>query len=421
MVGSDTMEAGAGGIALYLHIPFCQTKCSYCDFNTYAGINDLIPGFVRALCGEIAQWGRLLGGPEVETVFFGGGTPSLLSPEQLALVMDTIRGSFRLSPGAEVTTEANPEDVTRERMAGFLACGVNRVSMGVQTLDRGLLKVLGRRHTVERAGEAMKAARAAGFTSINLDLMYGLSLQTLDQWRATLQGVLALRPEHLSAYCLTLEEGTALHRWVRRGSLPEPDEDLAADMYNLAEDVLGQTGYRHYEISNWTLPGQECRHNLVYWRNGPYLGVGPGAHSHLGGYRFATGLSPHEHLRNVAAWETRRQTRESILSEPLLKSIPTVAEVEAIDRRLEMAETAMLALRLDEGLDLGAFEDRFGQAADDAFPGVFAEMREAGLVDITESLDGPCCVLTPRGRLLSNEVFQRLLSVRPRQAVGGRG
>ncbi|MBM3946467.1 MAG: coproporphyrinogen III oxidase family protein, partial [SAR202 cluster bacterium] len=231
MGGVHTSQRRAEGIALYFHIPFCQTKCSYCDFNTYAGLNDLIPAYVRALNAEVANWGRLLDRSRVATVFFGGGTPSLLSPRQMASVMDAVRRAFALAPHAEVTAEANPEDITVERLRGFMECGVNRLSMGSQTLDRGLLKLLSRRHTAERAVEALATAREVGFRNVNLDLMYGLLLQTMEQWQATVHRVLELRPEHLSAYCLTLEEGTPLHRWVRRGSLPEPDPDLAADMY----------------------------------------------------------------------------------------------------------------------------------------------------------------------------------------------
>ncbi|MSQ11795.1 MAG: radical SAM family heme chaperone HemW [Dehalococcoidia bacterium] len=406
-------ERATKGIGLYLHIPFCQTKCAYCDFNTYAGLNHLVQDFVPALCRELRLWGEALGAVPVRSVFFGGGTPSLLTPEQISAVLDGVRTAFRLGEDAEVSAEVNPEDASVERLAGFRAAGINRLSMGVQTLDAGLLRVLTRRHSAERAVEAFRNARAAGFANLNLDLMYGLPLQTMDQWRATLERVVELRPDHLSAYCLTVEQGTPLHKSVRKGELPEPDADLAAEQYELAEAVMGEAGYRHYEISNWALRGKECSHNLIYWRNEEYLGVGPGAHSYLGGFRFATLLSPHAYLERLAnaggqpqlaAWDG--------VSRETLARIPTVADVEAIDVPLEMAETAMLVLRLDDGLRDAPFAERFGKGFMGCFGGVFEEMRAAGLVNITPGGGDGQVVLTARGRLLSNEVFRRLLTVR---------
>ncbi|MSP78823.1 MAG: radical SAM family heme chaperone HemW [Dehalococcoidia bacterium] len=400
------------GIALYLHVPFCQTKCSYCDFNTYTGLNGLIPSFVDALVKEIETWGRIIGQVPARTVFFGGGTPSLLSSEQMARIISTIRATFPLQPGAEVTAEANPEDITAPLLEGFLAAGVNRLSMGVQTLDRGLLKILGRRHTVDKAVEALHTARQAGFTNVNLDLMYGLPHQTLELWQTTLNGVLALRPEHVSAYCLTLEEGTSLQRWVHAGRLPDPDADLAADMYTWAEEQFAHAGYRQYEISNWSLPGRQSRHNLVYWRNQPYLGVGPGAHSYLGGYRFSTILLPHEYLARMA--QPSQSLVHGMLDEQTIRAVPTIANVERIDTSLEMAETAMLALRLDEGLNTDTFRQRFNADLLALFAKPVQEMIAAGLLETRYiSKNEEVVTLTPRGRLLGNEVFQRIITQRP--------
>ena len=292
----------AESIGLYLHIPFCRTKCPYCDFNTYAGILPLLPSYLEALQTEVRLWGQRLGAPEVVSVFLGGGTPSLLQPGQMDRLLGVIREAFRLREDAEVSAEVNPDDVTVERIEGFLSSGVNRVSMGVQSLDRGLLEVLGRRHDDKGAIRAFRAIREAGCANVSVDLMYGLPYQTLEQWDSTLQGVLDLGPDHVSAYCLTLEEGTPMEHKARLGLLPEPDPDLAAEMYGRAEERLGSAGYDCYEISNWARPGRECRHNLVYWRNQPYLGVGPGAHSFLGGHRFRVVDSPAEYIARVGSW-----------------------------------------------------------------------------------------------------------------------
>ena len=400
----------AEGIALYLHIPFCRTKCPYCDFNTYAGIMPLLPAYLEALQTEVSLWGRGLGAPEVVSVFLGGGTPSLLQPSQMDRLLGAIREAFRLREDAEVTAEVNPDDVTVARMQGFLSSGINRVSMGVQSLDRDLLEVLGRRHDDRGAVQAFRALREAGCSDVNVDLMYGLPHQTLEQWESTLQGVLDLGPDHVSAYCLTLEEGTPMERRVRLGLLPEPDPDLAAEMYASAEERLGSAGYVCYEISNWARPGHECRHNLVYWRNQPYLGVGPGAHSYLGGHRFRVVDSPAEYIARVRSWREAAQHGPLSLDAGSLERIPQVAEVEAISQSLEMAETAMLTLRLREGLALSAFQDRFGQDFRQVFGDVVAETTELGLLEVVGSEGEESARLTTRGRLLGNQVFWRFLS-----------
>ena len=406
--GGRTVGA-AGSIALYLHIPFCRTKCPYCDFNTYAGLQSLIPGYLEALQSEVSLWGRGLGSPEVGSVFLGGGTPSLLQPGQMDRLLGAIRGAFRLREDAEVTAEVNPDDVTTDRIEGFLSSGINRVSMGVQSLDRGLLEVLGRRHDDQGAIRAFRAIREAGCMNVSVDLMYGLPYQTLEQWDSTLQGVVGLGPDHVSAYCLTLEEGTPMEHRVRLGMLPEPDPDLAAEMYDLLEERLDSAGFVCYEISNWARPGRECRHNLVYWRNHPYLGVGPGAHSSLGGHRFRVIDSPTEYVARIRSWEEAVGPPSLSLDAGSLERIPQVAEVETISRSLEMAETAMLTLRLREGLALSAFRTRFGQDFRQVFGDVVAETTELGLLEVVGSEEAEVARLTSQGRLLGNQVFWRFL------------
>ena len=426
-------------IALYVHIPFCETKCPYCDFNTYAKIESLIPGYVSALRTEIELWAGLLDGPPVRTVFFGGGTPSYLPSNDISALMTTICESFPLQDEAEITLEANPGDFTPDKLNHFLDAGINRLSIGVQSFDDGLLRLLGRRHSAADAVEAYRMARDAGYDNVSIDLMYGLPNQTVDHWQESLARTADLRPPHISLYALTLEGGTPMEHSVALGTLPTPDPDLAADMYAMAEQDLGALGYRHYEISNWAVEGKEGLHNIVYWRNEPYLGVGPGAHSSLANHRFSNLKPPREYIKRLAelatspattlpvrdhlryenrprsalrggGFQTRPHnhamaTQENNPKDTLaaIRSIPVVDTVEFIDRRLEMAETMMLGLRLDTGVSVPAFEARFGASPVDAYREELNELLPTGLI---ETVDGSIR-LTDKGRFLSNEVFVR--------------
>ena len=383
---------------LYVHIPFCATKCPYCDFNTYAGIESQMEPYLAALRSEIDLWGAVLGGPRLDTVFFGGGTPSYLPPGSLGMLLDAVRGSFGLAVEAEITAEANPDDLCAEKLASLLEAGVNRLSIGVQSLDDDLLRLLGRRHSAREALEAFTTARSAGFDNVSIDLMYGLPDQTLEQWGATLATALGMRPSHISMYCLTLEGGTPMERDAAAGRISVPDGDLAADMYLMAEVQTAEAGYRHYEISNWAMPGRESRHNLLYWRNRPFLGVGPGAHSYLDGHRFHNLRSPREYIRRLEFGEPRAQPGGRIFD-----GIPVVEGAEPVDRRLEMAETMMMGLRLDTGIEPALFAARFGGPPGEVYGEIIEELEDDGLLEAGSER----IVLTPRGRLLGNEVFSR--------------
>ena len=387
-------------LALYVHIPFCETKCPYCDFNTYTAIEPLIPSYCDALCREIAMWGRALGRPALSSVFFGGGTPSYLPSERIQQVMDAVRREFEVRPDAEITLEANPGDFCEAKLESYLSSGINRLSIGVQSFGDGLLQMLGRRHTARQASNAYALAVAAGFDNVSIDLMYGLPHQTLDQWRDTLERTGELAPPHVSMYCLTLEDGTPMQRWVDDGVLPDPDADLAADMYLMAQEVMSGLDYRHYEISNWAIEGRESAHNLAYWLNRPYIGVGPGAHSHYASCRFSNIRSPREYVRRLGpetAW------RPASLDGAALESMPVVQEVETIDRGLAMAETLMMGLRLDRGVEDAEFERRFGETPRGAYGATITELAELGLLCPANGR----LRLTPRGRMLGNEVFSR--------------
>ena len=445
-------------IGLYLHIPFCQTKCPYCDFNTYQGIEEQMDGFTAALAGELALWGAALGRPPAATLFFGGGTPSYLPDGAIGGLLAAVRRAFAVAADAEITVEANPGDLTAARCESLLRQGVNRLSIGVQSMDNALLQLLGRRHTAAQAAAALTEARRAGFGNINLDLMYGLPQQTLAQWRETLAAITALAPEHLSLYALTLEEGTPMHRWAAEGKIAPPDPDLAADMYQQARETLAAGGYRHYEISNWAQPQRECAHNLVYWRNGPYLGVGPGAHSHLGDYRFWTQRPPRAYAAAVEQWRNAAAANSNNaptppgtpgalippgtsipsgatgspilpvapdtptppgaidaadaaaipwaqLGESELRQARTVEGWEYIDRPTAAAETMFLGLRLLDGLELGAASIVAGVDLMQTYAAEIAELRRLGLLERR----GTTLRLAEPAYLLANQVFTRFL------------
>lgn len=403
---SDAARSLSRGIALYVHIPFCETKCPYCDFNTYAGINHLLPSYLASLQREIHVWGEALDHPMVNTVFLGGGTPSMLSPAQMRGLLTAVRAVFPIAAGAEVTAEVNPDDASPERLTAFREAGVNRVSLGVQSLDDGELHMLGRRHGASEALAALKAIRAAGFDDFSADLMYGLPHQTMETWRRTVEGIIGAAPSHVSAYALTLEEGTPFGKQAADGALPEQDVDLAADMYWWADRALSRAGFHNYEISNWAQPGRESRHNVTYWRNAPYLGVGPGAHSFLGGYRFANVKSPVAYMTRVRAWEALPGGIEALLRE----GPGPVADVDPIDRRTEMADSVILGLRLTEGVSEEDFLARFGMGLQDVYGEVIAQNVSLGLLRLDGSGATGVVRLTERGRLLANEAFVRFLS-----------
>ena len=393
------------GISLYVHIPFCESVCPYCDFNTYQGIEALMGPYVEALALEVQLWGRALGHPRVNTIFFGGGTPSYLPLEHIERVLHKVADAFEIFPGAETTVEANPGDLDGKALGWLLGIGVNRLNIGMQSLDNSLLSLLGRRHSAEDAMDAYRLAQHAGFQNVNLDLMYGVPRQTMANWEDTLERVLELGPPHLSLYCLTLEEGTPMAGWVRQGALPEPDPDLAAEMYTSAQDALDRAGYHHYEISNWAKPGLQCLHNMAYWLNRPYLGVGPGAHSYLHGHRFWGVTSPQLYIQRVQDWASRDVASvETFEADGLLRA-GLVGGVEPIGPQLEMAETMIMGLHLLDGLSIEDFKRRFAQDPMQLYGPQIQDLQEQGLV---ERFD---CVLrlTRRGCLLANQVFMRFL------------
>ncbi len=396
-----SLHAAPGAIALYVHIPFCLSKCNYCDFNTYEGIETLMPTFVDALSKEIAIWGQRLSRPNVSTVFFGGGTPSYLPEHSIQHLLETIRECTRLDENAEITLEANPDDLTSDKADAWADAGFNRISIGVQSFHDGILAALSRRHSAVAASKAVKTARDAGFQNINIDLMYGLPKQSLGQWRHSLPHALDLHPEHISLYGLQIEPGTPLHRDVQVGKLPTPSDDLAADMYEVAMDDLADAGYEHYEISNWAKPGFRSRHNSAYWLNLPYLGVGPGAHSSLNGRRFANTKSPRGYIHAIANVDLNQVVQTSEVD----AGVFAVDFIEVTSPQTAISETMMLGMRLAEGISKSEFHSRFNASLDNVYRAEIEYLTDAGLIET----QGERIALTRRGKLLANTVFEQFL------------
>lgn len=405
--------------SLYLHIPFCTHRCAYCDFNTYAGQESMIPAYVDALCKEIEFAGR--GGSRsaltVHTIFFGGGTPSLLSPPQFDSIFKSIRSAFTLTSEPEITIEANPGTCSFAYLRNLRSIGINRISYGVQSANAFELRMLERAHNFLDVIEAVTSARKAGFDNLNLDLIYGLPEQTLQTWQATVNRILDLHPEHISAYALTLEHGTPFGRWASKGLLPLPDPDLAADMYEWLGETLEANGYMQYEISNWAknverrksnvkaqtfdvrrlTPSHACKHNLQYWRSLPYLAFGAGAHGYADGYRYSNVLRIKTYID--------RLTNYSITNYPFPLSPATVNHHKQ-SLEDDMSEYMLNNLRLVEaGVAESDFRSRFGRGLLEVYPKEIEELLRNGLLEQA----GDVYRLTKRGRLLGNQVFVRFV------------
>ena len=388
-------------LSLYLHFPFCMRKCRYCDFLSFPADAQARQEYVGRLCREIRIRGQEFSGHEVQTVFFGGGTPSLLEPEQLSVLMEEIRSAFSLSKDAEISLECNPGTADAEKLFAFRRLGINRISIGLQSADDQELAMLGRIHTTEQFSECFAAARAAGFTNINIDLMSGIPGQTACSLRKTLSDVLRLKPEHLSVYSLIIEEGTPF--WEVYGDdgcaedvphfqscgcsqaemPPLPDEETEREMVRLTEEMLWEAGYAHYEISNFALPGYECRHNLVYWRRGEYLGLGLGAASLIGECRYRNTSDLTVYMKECCARE----------------------EEEKLSRQAQMEETMFLGLRCLDGISIREFEERFGQSIFSVYGEVIERYAELGLLE----RHGDRILLSRRGIDVSNQVLADFL------------
>ncbi len=378
--------------ALYIHFPFCVRKCLYCDFNSRADAAASPTEYVSALQKEMGlRRERLPGEIRADTLYFGGGTPSLLDPRLVAVVVETADRLFGLDPAAEITLEANPGTVTREKLAGYRSAGVNRISLGAQSFSDRMLSQLGRVHSGREAIEAFAVARDAGFADIGIDLIHSLPGQDLGMWLAELERAVRLRPEHISSYGLSIEDGTSFHDMERRGELALPAEETAARMFETTSEVLGEAGYEHYEISNYALAGYRSLHNRNYWQRGNYLGFGAGAHSFL--------ALPSFGRRWKNAEDTERYLR--ILGNG---AIPE-EETSSLTGKEAMAETMFLGLRMLEGIDPERFRREFGVAPEEAYPVEYLGLLAAGLLELANGR----LRLSPRGLILANQVFVKFV------------
>ncbi len=384
-------------LSLYVHIPFCIAKCGYCDFNSYAldtllekghAPEDWARRYADALTEEIKSRVEQfsLEGREVGTIFFGGGTPSLFPAEETRRILDLVTATFDLDSDCEITLEANPGAAEAERFGALREAGVNRISIGVQTFDDAALKRLDRVHTGDDAQEAFRSAREAGFANVSLDLMFGIPYQTIDMAERDIERALDLGPEHLSAYELTIEPGTAFHARQGRGELNGlPDEETALRMWELRDAALAEAGYERYEISNFARPGFACRHNLNYWRRGDYLGLGAGAHSLIEGERFWNHARPDIYARSA--------------------SDPTANSERVDEPQKAIGETLMLGLRVKEGVSLAHIERECGADPEESFGELFCELENAGLI----ARENGRLRLSDKGTLLANQVLAKFL------------
>lgn len=371
---------------IYIHIPFCRSRCSYCDFATGIYESTLAERYVQALVKEILSWRDIESPAAIDTIYFGGGTPSLLSASQIETILATIHARFTIKAEAdlEVTMEMNPGTVTPALLDEFHRLGINRASFGAQTFDDRELARLGRSHTAQDTRQTFNYLREAGFDNVSFDLIAGLPGQSLDGWTRNLDEALGLRPEHLSFYLLEVHEGTPLAEHIRRGMQPQPDDDLAARMYELMIDRAGSAGYEHYEISNLCLPGFESRHNTKYWTGAPYYGFGCSAHSYDGSFRRWS------NERDVARYTDLIQSDAS----------PVVERIELSNDEAR-AEALFLGLRMMQGVDMKRHHSQFGADPRESHEADLARFQEAGLIEFS----GDLIKLTRSGTLLSNEVF----------------
>ena len=375
---------------VYIHIPFCRSRCSYCDFATGMYQREIAETYVAAVCSEIRGWREIQQPATIDTIYFGGGTPSLLSTEQIERILNSVKDRFDVADAPEITLEINPGDggvdveSRRETMRAWRRLGIDRASFGAQTFDDRELKLLGRTHDSKNIRTTFKELRDAGFANINFDLIAGLPGQTLDGWQRNLDEALRLKPEHLSLYLLDVHEGTPLADQIKRGMRPKPDDDLAGEMYAMMIDQVTSAGYEHYEISNFCLPGFESRHNTKYWIGAAYYGFGNSAHSYDGGRR---------------RWANARDQSE--YAELIERGDSPIVERSDLTEADARSEAIFLGLRLMRGIDLQSHRAKFGKDLREEYNGELDRLLAAGLIEIDDEL----LKLTTRGALLSNEVF----------------
>lgn len=397
-------------VCLYIHIPFCIHRCSYCDFNTYAGLDSLIPIYTDSICQEIDFVSsntdqKIL----LHTIYFGGGTPSLLSINQIEKILSIIHKSFKITPHPEISLEANPGTVSKKYLKDLHSLGINRLSIGMQSANASELKLLDRQHTLLDVYNAVDWSRSIGISNINLDLIYAIPHQKVKTWLHSLETALTYEPTHLSLYSLSIEEDTPIFSKVKYGTLPQVNQDLAAEMYELGSELVENHGYYQYEISNWASRDNNgellsCKHNLQYWRSLPYLGVGAGSHGFINEIRTINICFPGEYINNLSL-----NRGEFLRHHYDFPCTPATQEIIPIDNETEIGEVMMMGLRLtDAGVSNNEFKDRFGLSLQQRFSTQIDGLIKVGLLEWTDSFDKRLR-LTKKGRLLGNLVFMEFL------------
>jgi len=370
-------------LGLYIHIPFCKSKCYYCDFFSFAGREDAIYPYFQALKNEIESYKGVLENYRIGTVFIGGGTPSVVNAIYIRELINNIRMHFNIDPGAEISIEANPGTLSFDKLAAYLDAGVNRLSIGMQAWQDRLLESIGRIHRSGEFVENFKLARKAGFTNINVDLIFGLPGQTFDDWAETINSVIELDPSHISCYSLKIEDGTVFGDMLREGKLKPIEDELDRQMYHFAIERLAEHGFLHYEISNFSKPGFECRHNLVYWEGRQYIGLGAGAHSYFNGKRYNNVCDLDSYINCGARMQFHKEN------------------IEEIDINEQISEYIILGLRLIRGVSADKFKLKFGRDIFDLFGEQIDNLISRGLLEFKDGT----LRLTKSGLDLANQVF----------------
>lgn len=374
-------------LSIYIHVPFCKKKCYYCDFSSYSGKENLIKEYIIALKEEIILYAEEIEKYNIQTIFLGGGTPSVLKSSQIEEIMDCIKENYNISKTAEISIELNPESMDIDKLKTYYNTGINRLSIGLQACQDHLLKKLGRLHNYEDYLKNLKCARDVGFTNISTDLMFALPGQKIEDWYETLENIINLEIPHISTYSLIIEEGTLFYQWEKSGNISRLTEDLELRMYHDAIKYLKSKNYTHYEISNFAKPGFQSKHNKIYWQNLNYIGLGSGAHSYFKDQRFNNFVDIETYIHHI---NLNKKPIENIID---------------ISRKDEISETMFLGLRMMEGISIDKFQKRFNESPFDIYEKQFLDLKKKGLL----SWDEKHIYLTKKGIDLANIVFQEML------------
>lgn len=389
MLNSEKYESQIKDLSIYIHIPFCVSKCNYCDFNSYAGLANKIEKYFKALTNELISYSDVCSSKTIKTIFIGGGTPSIVEPIYYEYLLNTIENHFKLDKNIEISIESNPGTLTFEKLSGYRKVGINRLSIGLQACQPELLELLGRIHTAEEFCIAIKMAREAGFKNINADLIFGIQGQTMQNWVESIEYVISNGVQHISCYSLKIEEGTKFGDMYERGELEYFDDVLDREMYHGAIELLKKKGFLHYEISNFSVENYECKHNLVYWKCGEYLGIGAGAHSYFNNIRYGNVYSPLDYIELIQSSKFNDLRLEKVL----------------INKNEQMKEFMLLGLRLTKGVNIEEFKARFGCNLEDIFKDEIATLLDKKLIVCTDNW----IKLSKIGLDYANQVFMEFV------------